>query len=103
MNSYNQMIILPYTSDRFRNVWELWKQYKKEQFKFTYKGNISEQAALYRLSKLAKDEDHAIELIQHSMGQGWRGIFPITKDNGKQKPNNADLSKAFTDYFANSK
>lgn len=73
----NKEIIYPFTSDNFMAAWELWKAYKKEQFRFTYKF-IGEQATLKSLSEdSGHDEEIAIKMINMAIANGWRGIFPI--------------------------
>jgi len=82
-------IIYPFTSDRFLLAWDTWKLYKKEQFRFSYKGIISEQAALIHLSQLSNNsEDTAIQIINQSISNGWRGLFEL-KQNGTTKQQNA--------------
>lgn len=84
----NKEIIYPFTSDNFMAAWELWKAYKKEQFRFTYKF-IGEQATLKSLSEdSGHDEDVAIQMINRAIASGYRGIFPIkilNKTETKQK------------------
>lgn len=75
------MIIYPFDSE-FLEYWELWKQYKKEQFKFVYKSKISEQASLNKLVKLSKgDKKIAMQIIEESMANGWQGFFELKKQN----------------------
>ncbi len=70
-------------SEKFTPIWELWKTYKKELFKFSYKSWISEQSALNKLVRIsAGDETVAIEIIEDSMSNQWEGLFPL-KINGK--------------------
>ena len=45
-------IKLPFDSEIFTNAWTEWKQYKKDQFKFTFKNQKSEQASLMNLNNL---------------------------------------------------
>ena len=74
-------VIYPFTSPEFMEAWNLWKQYKKEQFRFTYKSVITEQAALKALSEVANCDTKAIQIIHQSISNGWRGLFPL-----KQQP-----------------
>lgn len=76
-------IINPF-SESFLDTWDLWKKYKKEQFKFTYKGCISEQAALMQLVTLSEGKENiAIQVINQSIANGWRGLFMLkNNDNG---------------------
>ncbi len=94
----NQGIVMPFTSDKFLEAWDLWKNYKKETFGFIYKGLFSEQMTLKKLTELANgEEDRAIRIIEQSIMQQWQGLFPLHipsfKENGKQqskKSNSAD-------------
>lgn len=79
-----QEIIYPFSSSRFEDTWLMWKAYKKEQFRFTYKP-MGEQAAL---KALGEDSDHneelAIQMIYRAMACGYRGIFPIKTQPKKE-------------------
>jgi hypothetical protein len=73
-------IVYPFDSKEFLDAWNLWKEYKKEQFKFTYKP-IGEQSALIDLSKISNlDENIAIKIIKNAIAKGWKGLYEI-KDN----------------------
>lgn len=87
-------IVLPWTSEKFIEAWELWKNYKKEIFGFVYKGVYSEQMTLKKLTELSNgEEDRAIRIIEQAISQQWQGLYPLHiptfKENGKQttKPN----------------
>jgi len=76
-------IIYPFNSDGFIEIWDAWKQYRKEIGK-PIKSALSEQQALLDLQKYG--EDIAIKMIRQSIANSWQGIFPIKTDNtnGKQ-------------------
>ena len=83
-------IVFPFISDKFLEVWELWKQYKKETFGFVYKGVFSEQMTLKKLTELSNgEEDRAIRIIEQSIMQQWQGLFPLHipsfKENGSTR------------------
>lgn len=79
-------IELPFSTEKFKAVWMEWKQYKKDTFKFTYKGKVSEKKALERLEKDSDgNEQLAIEMIDNAIARGWQGIYEINK-SGKQAP-----------------
>lgn len=87
------IIIYPFDSENFKNQWELWKQFKKKQFNFTYKSKISEQAILKKLAKLAiGGEDLAIKIIHQSIAEGWKGFFTLKKEK-KEKRNAGEILK----------
>lgn len=67
----------PFTDD-FRSSWDSWKDYKKREFKFTYKSRQSEEAALNHLKKLCSGNiEIALEIINQSMANGWQGFFEL--------------------------
>lgn len=94
-------LIFPFTSDKFMETWELWKQYKKETFGFVYKGVFSEQMTLKKLTELSNgEEERAIRIIEQSICQQWQGIFPLHipsfKENGKQQSKKSSPANGHT-------
>ena len=84
-----EKIELPYQTESFENAWNEWKDYKRKDHKFKYTSLKSEQAALAQLSNLANNENDAIEIMNQSIANGWKGIFEIkNKQNGKSKRDN---------------
>ena len=66
---------LPWDTDRFREAWKYWKEYKWEQHKFRYKGAKSEQGSLMLLAKMSDGiEQVAIDTIHYTAGQTWQGF-----------------------------
>lgn len=87
-------IIYPFDSENFHNVWQAWKDYKKSQHKFTYKGDTSEQAALKSLAEKSNNsEAAAIKIIQESIANGWKGFFEL-KNNGNGTVNGISAKQA---------
>lgn len=92
-------------SENFLPVWELWKEYKSEQWKFKYKSVITEQGAVSDLVKLSDgDEDTAIAIINQSINRGWKGFFKLktlkVSDNGaKQTNSNASTRQSLNDLY----
>jgi hypothetical protein len=75
-------VVLPFNSENFKAQWQLWKAYKKKQHRFTYKHEASEQAALTSLNNMATgQESKAIQILHHTMANGWKG-FVVPKDEG---------------------
>ena len=91
-SDYN--IVYPFENQSFLDHWKLWKKYKAEQHKFSYKSKVSEQAALKRLAELSnQDEATATELINYAIAQGWKGFY---------KPNKTRTTKDFdSEKFSN--
>ena len=78
-------IVFPFQSKNFIHQWQVWKQYKKEQHKFTYKSEASEQAALTQLQKMATNQERkAVEIIHHTMANGWKGFVEPKSDPRKE-------------------
>jgi hypothetical protein len=83
----NKFLIMPFESAEFSNAWLAWREYKKTQYKFKYGSVQTEQIALKQLADLARgDELTAIRIIQQSIGNTWKGFFPLNHNqtNGKQ-------------------
>lgn len=77
-------VISPFQAP-FKEPWEKWKAFKKEQFRFTYKP-IGEQAALDDLFEMsAGNESMAEAIIKQSIKNGWRGLFDIKQQNNGAK------------------
>ena len=75
------MVMLPFESEEFINYWEMWKEFKRKQFKFTYATPQSEQAALKDLVKLSEGNERiALEIIEQSMAKGWKGFFTLKNE-----------------------
>jgi len=70
-------LTFPFTDELFLNRWEAWKEYKKEQFRFTYR-HKGEQAALKSIGELSGGSvKKAVAIIEQSMANGWRGLFEL--------------------------
>lgn len=79
-------------------IWEAWKEYRKTEHNFKYKHTSSEQVAVHNLAKLSNyDRDIARRIVEQSIANGWKGLFPIRSTGGKAKPaQKADLDKFAT-------
>lgn len=85
-NALTREVVYPFNSDNFKKAWQLWMDYRKEQYGFSYKP-IGLQAALNDLKKLAGDsEQKALDLIFYAMSKTWKGIFPINSNTPEGKP-----------------
>ncbi len=81
------VVVYPFESPLFMEVWTAWKTYKKKQHKFTYVP-IGEQATLNRLVDDADGiESNAIKLILFAMSKTWKGIFH-SPDAYRTRPTN---------------
>ncbi len=70
-------INFPWDDERFIQVWNFWKEYKKQQHRFTYK-QIGEQGALNDLYEISKGKiETAMLIIKQSIQKGWKGFFEL--------------------------
>lgn len=70
----------------FYPQWERWVNYKRDEFSDRYKTITSEQTAFNRLVNIAGgDPDKAIQIIDYSIAQHWKGLFKDDQQNGKRK------------------
>lgn len=75
-------------SEGFLETWQLWKDFRKEEHDFRYKGVISEQMAINRLVEVAEgDEDKAVRIVKQSISRGWMDFYQLKQpsNNGKSK------------------
>ena len=83
-------------------AWLKWKEFKKAEFNFKYKSEISENAAKMELIKLSDNkEEIAISIIEQSIANGWKGLFKL-KNNGTKKGDgatNAELAAIVAKHF----
>lgn len=94
----NKEVVFPFSSENFIKYWELWLSYKKEQYNFTYKSNISIQASLNELVKLSKGkEDIAIKIIEQSIAKGWQGFFELKNESNANTNNYSKSAPKVTD------
>lgn len=72
----------PFDTEKFKEAWEKWKRFKKDQHKFTYRSQDSEEGALRKLDGLSKHhEETAIKIIEQSIAQGWQGLFELKAED----------------------
>lgn len=91
VNKIPDNIINPF-SEEFLSTWQLWKDFRKEEHNFQYKGVISEQMALKRLVEVSEGfEDKAIRIIEQSISRGWMDFYQL-----KQPLNNGNKAKQST-------
>lgn len=62
----------------FKEIWEDWKSYKKEEHRDKYKSPKTEQRAFDNLYKLAGgDLETAREIVNHSIVNKYKGLFEL--------------------------
>lgn len=87
-NESNRNGVINPFSDVFLPTWQLWKDFRKEEHQFAYKGCISEQMALKRLVEVSEgDEQKAQRIIEQSISRGWMDFYQLKQpsNNGKSK------------------
>jgi len=73
---------LPFDSDRFRETWEAWKTHRKESGKKLTPTSVSRQLA--KLKEIG--EERAIAAIEHSVANGYQGIFEPSPGTKASQP-----------------
>jgi hypothetical protein len=88
-------------SDDFLNDWNTWLNFKKTNFKFTYKTIETEQIAFNQLYKLSnQNQNTAREIIHQSIANGYKGLFEL-KQNQNAKPTNQQLQNEYANRWIN--
>jgi len=79
--SEKKEIIFPFDSIEFMKWWGYWKEYKLKEHGFKYKSEVSEQAALKKLTELSDAiESDAVKIIEQSIANGWKGFFAVKNE-----------------------
>lgn len=74
-------IKLPWTSQKFKDEWQMWKDYLIEQHNKRMKSRM-EYAALAHLKNIADNKESvAIEYLQFAMAGGYPRFFKVTNKN----------------------
>lgn len=93
-----EIIELPFNNIDFVKKWNEWKEYKKQQHKFTFKTGSTEKTSLNQLVALSNNNsDIAIKIIDQSIANGWKGFFEI-KNVTNAKPINETRFDARIEY-----
>ncbi len=59
------------------DAWNLWKEFRKEQFRTTYK-KLGEAAAISKLLRISNNnKENQAQIIQQSIENGWKGLFEL--------------------------
>ncbi len=66
-------------------AWESWKDFRKKEYRKSYK-NLGEKAAIKKLLKLSTSKEEQALILEQSMENGWIGIFAL-KSEKKRKIN----------------
>ena len=58
-------------------AWNFWKEFRKEQFRTTYKP-LGEAAAISKLLRISNnDKELQAQILQQSIENGWKGLFDL--------------------------
>lgn len=86
LNKKNESLSPPREITEMEIAWNDWLYYKKKQFRFTYKASKFEEIAKKSLWKLSgENESTAIEIINQSIANGWKGFQPLKNQPIKNK------------------
>lgn len=66
-------------------AWESWKEFRKKEYRKSYK-TLGEKAAIKKLLKLSTSKEEQALILEQSMENGWIGIFAL-KSEKKRKIN----------------
>lgn len=88
---------LPWQSDQFKEAWQYWKDYLREQHR-TYVKSRAERKMLARLKKISDgDEAKAIEYLDYAESTLYRMFFKVT-EREYQKPAQAERRNEDGDF-----
>ncbi len=92
-------VILPFDDCRFKLAWVMWIDERKARRYGRYTP-VGEQAALHKLFKESNEDlQIAIEMINESVANGWRGIFPLKKNKNGQSNKTRFDSEEYLNYL----
>ena len=75
---------LPWATDTFKEAWEFWKDYLKEQHHIYLKSRM-EKKSLAQLKKVSEDhEQKAVEYLDYAEAGGYRKFFKVTEKELKE-------------------
>ena len=80
LNTNNTKTERDYPFELNLDAWELWKAFRKEQFRTTYKP-LGEAAAISKLLRISNNnKENQTKIIQQSIENGWKGLFELKKE-----------------------
>lgn len=78
---------LAFISQEWKELWERWIEYKREEHRDKFKSKNTEQVALNHLVKISYSNiDIAKEIVNYSIANKWKGLFEV-KQKLNTKPN----------------
>lgn len=77
LNTNNTKTERDYPFELNLEAWKLWKAFRKEQFRTTYKP-LGESAAISKLLRISNNnKENQAQIIQQSIENGWKGLFEL--------------------------
>ena len=77
LNTNNTKTERDYPFELNLDAWNLWKEFRKEQFRTTYKP-LGESAAISKLLRISNNnKENQAKIIQQSIENGWKGLFEL--------------------------
>jgi len=77
LNTNNTKTERDYPLELNLEAWNLWKEFRKEQYRTTYKP-LGEAAAISKLLRISNNnKEHQAQIIQQSIENGWKGLFEL--------------------------
>ena len=59
------------------DAWNLWTEFRKEQFRTTYK-QLGKAEAISKLLRISNNnKENQVQIIQQSIENGWKGLFEL--------------------------
>ncbi len=87
LNTNNTKTERDYPFELNLEAWNLWKEFRKEQYRTSYKP-LGEAAAISKLLRISNNnKENQAKIIQQSIENGWKGLFELKteKQNKVQK------------------
>ncbi len=80
LNTYNSKVEKNYPLYLNEEAWARWKEFRKEEFRSTYK-KLGEAAAISKLLRISNnDKEIQNKIIQQSIENGWKGLFELKSE-----------------------
>ena len=77
LNTNNTKTERNYPFELNLDAWNLWKDFRKEQFRTSYKP-LGEAAAISKLLRISNNnKENQAKIIQQSIENGWKGLFEL--------------------------
>jgi hypothetical protein len=85
INNNNINTDFVFISEEWKELWEQWTEYKKEEHRDKFKSQKSEQIAINNLVKISKERiEVARKIVSLSIINRWKGLFEIKEEEKKK-------------------